>query len=165
MPPRSATTLESAEVGSSNELEARSHRKVRGSMPPLSATTMPPWPRGKAPGCNPEVPKGRRFDPCGRLQNSEWRHMDLDDFYGECAAILGFDHEGEAFTHYKRTRWNNRRAGRGRFPGSGLIRVFGNVVHISIREPVMVQRTIEGLPEALAYLRACVDNVGVSSNG
>lgn len=88
--------------------------------------------------------------------------MDLDYFYNECAAILGTTHEGEAFTHYRRTRWNNRTPGRGRFPGSGLIRVFGRVVHINIRSPVLVQATIEGLPEALDYLRA---SVGASSNG
>jgi hypothetical protein len=87
--------------------------------------------------------------------------MDLDDFYAECAAILGVAHEGEAFTHYKRTRWNNRRPGRGRFPGAGLIRVFGNVVHFNIRAPAVVQETVEGLPEALAYLRERVGSDGV----
>ena len=91
--------------------------------------------------------------------------MNVDDFYAECAVILGVAHEGEEFTHYKRTRWNNRRPGRGRFPGAGLIRVFGDVVHINIRSPVIVQATVEGLPEALDFLRDRVGTMGVSSNG
>jgi hypothetical protein len=80
--------------------------------------------------------------------------MNKEDFYAECAAIIGSPHEGEAFTHYKRTRWNNRTAGRGRFPGCGIIRVFGDTVHISLKEPKQVFGIIEGHEQALAFLRA-----------
>lgn len=80
--------------------------------------------------------------------------MTIEDFYAECAAILECEHVGEAFTHYKRTRWNNRKAGRGRFPGRGIIRVFGNTVHISLSKPRMLHKIIEGREEALAFLRS-----------
>ena len=87
--------------------------------------------------------------------------MTLEDFYAECAAILECEHVGEAFTHYKRTRWNNRTPGRGRFPGRGIIRVFGTKVHISLNAPKAIHRIIEGQDEALAFLRSEVDSVGV----
>ena len=49
--------------------------------------------------------------------------------------MLGTVHEGQPFPHYKRTRWNNRSAGQGRFPNKGTIRVFGNDVHVALRNP------------------------------
>lgn len=61
--------------------------------------------------------------------------MTDEDFYAECAALLGTSHEGERFQHYKRTRWNNRSPGRGRFPGRGLIRCFGHSVHVALLDP------------------------------
>ena len=61
--------------------------------------------------------------------------MTNEDFYAACAALLGVPHEGVPFTHYKRTRWNNRTPGQGRYPGAGIIRVFGNTIHVSLSEP------------------------------
>jgi hypothetical protein len=87
--------------------------------------------------------------------------MTLEDFYAECAAILECDHVGEAFTHYKRTRWNNRTPGRGRFPGRGIIRVFGNQVHIALTYPQPVSKIVQGMDEALAFLRSELVDVGV----
>ena len=52
-------------------------------------------------------------------------------FYEKCAEILNVDYDGEPFAYYKRTRWNNRKAGSGRYPGFGLIRKFGEQYHIS----------------------------------
>lgn len=89
------------------------------------------------------------------------RRQKLEDFYTECAAILGTTDDCEAFTHYKRTRWNNRRPGRGRFPGFGLIRAFGDVVQIALHHPVQVNAVIEGRDAALEFLRAQVARDGV----
>lgn len=38
--------------------------------------------------------------------------------------------------YYRRNRWTNREAGNGRFPGMGLIRMFGDVVHIALHTPI-----------------------------
>lgn len=80
--------------------------------------------------------------------------MTLDEFYAECAALLGAQHEGKAFPYYKRTRWNNRKAGRGRFPGFGLIRAYGDAVQIHLHAPKPIVAQITGLEEALIFLRS-----------
>lgn len=61
--------------------------------------------------------------------------MNNEEFYVECERILGVPHEGAPFPFYKRTRWNNRVAGRGRYPGKGIIRCFGSQVHIALTQP------------------------------
>lgn len=61
--------------------------------------------------------------------------MNDEQFYAECAALLGTTHEGTAFPYRKRTRWNNRTPGRGRFTGRGTIRVFGDIVHVALNNP------------------------------
>jgi len=45
-------------------------------------------------------------------------------FYEQCGSILGIDHEWSEPVR-KRTRWNNRKLGNGRFPGFGLVQCFG----------------------------------------
>lgn len=50
--------------------------------------------------------------------------MNEEDFSRECAAILGADDLYRARTFARRTRWNNRDPGNGRFPGFGTIRMF-----------------------------------------
>lgn len=80
--------------------------------------------------------------------------MTHDEFYEACASLLGTHHEGEPFPYYKRTRWNNRRAGRGRFPGYGLIRAHGDLVLIHLHSPRPLVAEIVGLDAALAFLRS-----------
>jgi hypothetical protein len=79
--------------------------------------------------------------------------MTNEEFYAECAAILDCTHEGEPFAYRKRTRWNNRKPGQGRFPGRGIIRVFGSQVHIALTWPQPVSKIIEGREQALTFLR------------
>lgn len=58
--------------------------------------------------------------------------MNLEDdavFYGACAQALGIAHEYHKPMR-RRTRWNNRRLGNGRFPGFGLVRLHGAAVII-----------------------------------
>ncbi len=45
-------------------------------------------------------------------------------FYEQCGSILGITHEWSEPV-FKRTRWNNRKIGNGRFPGFGLVQCFG----------------------------------------
>ena len=80
-----------------------------------------------------------------------------EGFYRRCAAILGTDYGCTPFTGHRRTRWNNRAPGSGRFPDHGLIRLFGNTVQIALRHPATLCCTIEGRDEALDVLRSYVD--------
>lgn len=73
-------------------------------------------------------------------------------FYQSCADILGARHDYAPFRYGKRTRWNNRGAGNGRFPGFGLVRLFGAEVHVHLRAPVAVNRRFPDPDSALAFL-------------
>jgi hypothetical protein len=79
--------------------------------------------------------------------------MKIDEFYAECAALLGTTDECEAFTHYRRNRWNNRKPGRGRFPEHGIIRSFGEVVHIHLHSPKKIAGVFDSHDAALEHLR------------
>ena len=78
--------------------------------------------------------------------------MDLSEFYDECGKLLGVGHQGQPFPYYKRTRWNNRAPGQGRYPGRGIIRVYGDVVHIALQNPSLYK--ICSQQECLDILRA-----------
>lgn len=73
------------------------------------------------------------------------------EFYRECARLLGCSHDGEAFPYPYRTRWNNRKAGRGRFEGHGIIRIFGDRVHVALHRPEI--SVIASQEEVLALLK------------
>jgi hypothetical protein len=63
-----------------------------------------------------------------------------EGFYQTCAALLGASHDYKPWTHYKITRWNNRRPGNGRFPGFGTIRMFSpTCIHVSLRQPAITK--------------------------
>lgn len=81
--------------------------------------------------------------------------MDNEKFYAECAALLGCEHEGSPFAYYKRTRWNNRKAGQGRFLGRGIIRAFGdNLVQVRLHDPILsMDGTKQEVLEALTKLK------------
>jgi hypothetical protein len=80
--------------------------------------------------------------------------MNNEQFYAECAALLGTTYDCTSFPYKYRTRWNNRAAGSGRFPGHGTIRVFGDIVHATLHHPKL---TFTGSKEELlAQLGSCV---------
>ena len=83
--------------------------------------------------------------------------MDDKEFYERCATILGTRYDCQPFTGHKRTRWNNRKPGGGRFPEHGIIRLFGEHVQIALRSPVSIQRNVEGRQAALDLLKTIVD--------
>lgn len=75
------------------------------------------------------------------------------EFYAEVASILGAVDTYRPSLYPKRTRWNNRSAGNGRFEGHGIIRRFGDHVQVALRCPVALQRNYESTQEALDDLR------------
>lgn len=79
--------------------------------------------------------------------------MNVEKFYAECSALLGTIDECQAFPYHKRTRWNNRVPGRGRFEGFGLIRAYGDIVHVNLRHPVAITGVFDGYENALAHIR------------
>ena len=95
----------------------------------------------------------RRVPTSGNGKNKQ--EMTEDEFYARCGEILDVPHEGEAFQYRHRTRWNNRRPGRGRYPGRGIVRVFGDTVHIALSNPTHNQ-IIEGRENAIKALKTLV---------
>ena len=83
-----------------------------------------------------------------------------EQFYTECAKILGTVYECEPFpwTHSNRTRWNNRAPGSGRFPGYGLIRCYGDIIHVVLHNPVKINKTFYDKNEALEYISVAFFN-------
>lgn len=51
-----------------------------------------------------------------------------EEFYAQCSKLLGIPHEYR--DPVRRTRWNARRLGNGRFPGFGLIQSYGGAVRV-----------------------------------
>lgn len=77
---------------------------------------------------------------------------DDEAFYTRCAELLGVEHEHRPFRYGKRTRWNNRTPGCGRFPGRGLIRSFGSHVHMALYRPKPINRLFDSREAALRCL-------------
>jgi len=73
-------------------------------------------------------------------------------FYDRAAEILGVEHRYLPFPHHKRTRWNNRKPGSGRFPDRGLVRLFGGRVQVALHRPRPVHRWFDSREEALRFL-------------
>jgi hypothetical protein len=87
--------------------------------------------------------------------------MNEEQFYRECAAILGADDLYRARRFPGRTRWNNRDPGNGRFPGFGTIRMFApDHIHVALRRPAPVSRRCHSAEEALALLRELCARAG-----
>lgn len=79
--------------------------------------------------------------------------MTNDEFYLRCAEIVGVETVlTERSKYYRRNRWNNRKPGNGRFPGVGIIRVFGSQVHVALTKPETIQRIFMSKEESLAFL-------------
>lgn len=78
--------------------------------------------------------------------------MEIEEFYKECGKLLGVDHQGQPFPYYKRTRWNNRTPGQGRFPGRGIVRVFGSQVHIALTNPP-IHHICQSKEDCLVFLK------------
>lgn len=70
-------------------------------------------------------------------------------FYETCASILEIEHKFHPPVR-KRTRWNTRNLGNGRFPGFGLIQCFGSFVRIIDRTGT---KSFKSYQEVYDYLK------------
>jgi len=71
-------------------------------------------------------------------------------FYERCAELLGVPYTYRSYPYKGHTsRWNNRDPGNGRFPGRGLIRLYGDTVHMMLRHPICITRRFASSAEAL----------------
>lgn len=87
--------------------------------------------------------------------------MDREAFYDECSRILGAPYSYRAPPYRKLTRWNNRAPGNGRFPGYGLIRMFGpHHIQIALRRPAEINRLCHSEEEAFTALKAAAQTQG-----
>jgi hypothetical protein len=77
---------------------------------------------------------------------------DKREFYQTCANILDIPHEYHIPVP-RRTRWNNRILGNGRYPGFGLIHCFGNKVRVISKQGTRMFDSFEQVYEYLAQLK------------
>ena len=77
-----------------------------------------------------------------------------EGFYKKCAMLLDCaEHVYRPFPYRKRTRWNNRAAGNGRYEGHGLIRMYGpNNIHVMLRSPSL-NKQFTSVEDALAAIK------------
>jgi hypothetical protein len=74
-------------------------------------------------------------------------------FYEECANILEIEHEYNTPVH-KRTRWNTRNLGNGRYPGFGLVQCFGSSMRVVSRNGTRIFNEYEDVYAYLKELKA-----------
>lgn len=76
-------------------------------------------------------------------------------FYEKCAEILNIDHEFNEPVR-RRTRWNTRRLGNGRFPGFGLVQCFGGNVRVVSKDGTKMFSCYEDVYNYLMQIMSCV---------
>lgn len=74
------------------------------------------------------------------------------EFYAKCAEILGIEHDYRDPVPRK-TRWNTRFLGNGRFPGFGLVQCYGSMVRVVSKSGTKTFKTYE---ETYEYLKILV---------
>jgi len=79
------------------------------------------------------------------LKTNEEKH----EFYDKCSSILNIEHNYHDPVR-RRTRWNTRNLGNGRFPGFGLVQCFGSSVRVASRRGTKMFSTYE---EVYDYLK------------
>lgn len=83
-------------------------------------------------------------------------------FYQECAELLCVPNTYRPNPYAYKTRWNNREAGNGRFPGFGLIRMFGeNCIHVSLKAPFNINKVFNSPEAVTSLLRSYVEDQGL----
>lgn len=77
--------------------------------------------------------------------------MEKEEFYLECARLLDTVYECTPWRWpgVRKTRWNNRDPGEGRFPNFGLIRCFGDIVQVNIYHPISLCKVYKSKEEAI----------------
>ena len=74
-------------------------------------------------------------------------------FYAKCGNILGIEHAWNDPVP-RRTRWNARFIGNGRFPGFGLIRIYGREIMVTSRAGTKMFSDPEKVFEYLVFTSA-----------
>lgn len=83
---------------------------------------------------------------------NEERKLVEEGFYNRCAELLGVQHTYKLYPYSKRTRWNNRTAGNGRYPSCGLIRMFSpTLIQVALTNP-RINRTCNSMQEVYDLL-------------
>jgi len=82
-----------------------------------------------------------------------------EKFYLNVAKIIGCaDHNYRPYPFRKRTRWNTRTIGNGRFPGHGIIRRFSdNNIHVQLYNP-NIKGVFRSDEDALNAIRMSLKN-------
>lgn len=90
----------------------------------------------------PQMMKEEREARIGREQ----------DFYNRVAKILQIEYN-YIVPFFKKTRWNARCLGNGRFPGYGLIRMYGpKLIHVVLNHPVHTNKHFTDIDECIKFL-------------
>jgi len=91
------------------------------------------------------------------------------EFYNKCAEILGVEYVdgwddqprwSERFQVMRttsRTRWSGREPGNGRYPGFGIIRDFGTTVHVSLHQPIAINKGFPDRQSVIDFLENLMD--------
>ncbi len=74
-------------------------------------------------------------------------------FYARCAELLNIEHDFRVPVP-RRTRWNTRLLGNGRYPGFGLIQCYGDSVRVVSRHGT---RWFDSYEAAYEYLQIVFD--------
>ena len=75
------------------------------------------------------------------------------EFYSKCSQILNIEHEFHVPVP-RRTRWNTRRLGNGRYPGFGVIQCYGSMIRVMSKRGTHIFSSYE---EVYSYLLIVVD--------
>jgi hypothetical protein len=94
------------------------------------------------------------------VRGPEGVRMDDASFHAAVAALLGAEDAYRPNAKAYRTRWNDRKAGNGRYPGFGIVRRFGDEVQIAIRRPIEMQRNFATTDEAIEALTEALGETG-----
>lgn len=71
-----------------------------------------------------------------------------EEFYDECSKILGINHEFKV-PFIRKTRWNARCLGNGRFVGFGTIQDFGSMIRVMCKRGTFMFNTYDEVYEFL----------------
>ena len=85
--------------------------------------------------------------------------MTNEEFYHKCAELLGVEYDCKPFQYRYRTRWNNRKPGSGRYPGFGIIRKFGNQIHVALTYPITHTHVYHNEDEVFELLQNLNNNI------
>lgn len=84
---------------------------------------------------------------------NEERKAVEEGFYQRCAELLGVQHTYKMYPYTRRTRWNNRTPGNGRFIDRGLIRMFSpTLIQVALTTP-RINKTCKSMQEVYDLLQ------------